>query len=145
MPHPLSGRCRASGDVRVDWLLDSLRTLRGLLLRRPTNLADNDDSLRGSVLRKEFQGLGHARADYGVTADPDARGLPEARVRDRVHDLIRQGPAAGDHSDVPGLEDVIRHDPRLRFPRGRDARAVRPDYATAPRPRVRHDVQAIVE
>src|SRR3989304_131010 len=58
--------------------------------------------------------------------DPGAWGQPDLRLRDRVHDLVRQRAAAGDDAHVPGSEDVAWHDPRLRLPPGDEARAGRP-------------------
>src|SRR5207249_11917220 len=57
MSHPLSGRRRATGHVRHDPFRHvPPDELRGVLLRGPADLADEDDSLRPSVALKETKG-----------------------------------------------------------------------------------------
>src|SRR3990170_1079596 len=145
MPHP-SPRWRGPArDVCVDRLSHPFRTLRGLLLRGPADLADKDDALRLPILRKELERLWHRRPNHRIPANAQAGGFPEARVRDRVHDFIRERATAGDHANVAGPEDVVWHDPRFRFSGGYYTRRIRPNHATALRLRIRDHIEAVVE
>src|SRR6266545_6472777 len=122
-----------------------LDELCGFFLGRPTDFADDNDPVRLAVLLEERERFDRACTDDRVTADPDARRLPESRLRHCVDDLVGQRPASRDYADVSRLEDVIRHDAHLRLARRGDARAVRPDDRASATARVGHQLEAVVE
>src|SRR3989449_11456319 len=64
MAHPLPGRRRPASDVCHDRFRDpSLDEVRGLLLRRAADLADDDDSFCIAVFLEHREAVHHAGAD----------------------------------------------------------------------------------
>src|SRR2546426_5251339 len=146
MAHPLPGRRRPASDVCHDRFRDpSLDEVRGLLLRRAADLADDDDSFCLAVFLKHREGVDHARADDRVPADPDAGRLSETGFGHGVHDLVGQRAAPRDHARVAFLEELVRHDSHLRLAGRCESGAIGSDDGAAAAAGIRHHVQTIVE
>src|SRR3990172_7584916 len=92
---------------------------RGLLLRRPADLADHHDRPGLGIVAEQPEDVDEARAGHRIAPDPDARGLPDAAARELADDLVGERAAARDDADGPRRVDVARHDADLRLA-GRD-------------------------
>ncbi len=88
MPHALARRRRHARDVGHDGLGNIVADVfgRGLLVGA-ADLADHDDALGGGIIFEQFETVDKIQSPYGVSADADAGGLPEAiqcRLIDRL-------------------------------------------------------------
>ena len=91
------------------------QVLRRRLLRRPANLANQNDALRLGVVQKNVQAVNKVGAVEGIAADTDAECLPETGVGRLEHCLISQCAGTRNNPDFTGLVDMARHDADLAF------------------------------
>src|SRR5262249_29673806 len=107
MPHPPAGRRSLSGDEADDRLLESLSDEGGcVLLRRPADLSDHDDSVRIGIQGEEFQGIDEGGADERVAPDTYAGTLTQVKAGQLVNGFVRQCPTFRHDADPALPADV---------------------------------------
>src|SRR5262245_3608128 len=143
--HLLPRRRLEAGDVADDRGRHSGGDEVGrLLLLAPADLTDHHDEVRLGVRLEAAEDVDERAADHRVAPDPHDAALTDAALRERLGDLVGQGPAAADQPDPAGLEDLRRHDADGRLPGADDARAVRADEGLVPAPEMGVDPHHVV-
>lgn len=126
MSHALPRRCGRTGDEPDDRLAHACPDeLRGILFGRTADLANHDDTLGGRIFLEHLENIDEAGTRDRVTADPDARRLPETELGELVHGLISERAATRYDADGAGLVDVAGHDADLALTRRDDAGTIR--------------------
>src|SRR5438552_13852544 len=128
MAHAASRRSGLPGDETDDRLLHvGLDPFRGALFGVAADFADQNNGVRVRIVVEKLDGVEKCRANDGIAADANARGLADAELRQLMHGFVGERAAAADDADVALLVDAAGHDADFAFPRGDDARAVRTD------------------
>src|SRR6266850_1394661 len=130
MAHAAAGGRGLACNKADDGLLHvDLDPLRGALFGVATDFANQNDGVRVGIGAEKLDGVEECRADDGIAADADARGLADAELRQLVDSFVSERAAAADDADISLLVDAARHDADFAFAGRNDAGAVRADEA----------------
>ena len=101
----------------------------GFFLGRPTNLTNHDHKVgvRSSLKSLSIRVIG---PNDGVTANPNASGLPNPNRAELADCLVGQGAASGHNAHASWGMNVARHDSNLALAWGDDAWTVGADHPT---------------
>src|SRR6267143_4764871 len=128
--HAAARRRSLPGDQANDGLLHvGLDVCGGLLFRVAADFADHHDGVRLWIFVEETDRIEVRRTNNRITANANASGLSNAKLRQLMHGLVRQGSAAAHHADVSLLVNPPRHNPHLAFSRRNNSWTIRPDQA----------------
>src|SRR5437660_302570 len=131
MAHAASRRSGLPGDETDDRLLHvGLDPFGGALFGVAADFADQNNGVRVRIVVEKLDGVEKCRANDGIAADADARGLADAELRQLMDGFVGERAAAADDADVALLVDAAGHDADFAFAGGDDARAVRNDEAS---------------
>src|SRR5207244_500817 len=94
--HSFSGRSGSSCNIRRNRLrIMSLGdVISRILFRRPSNLANQDDSVGRLVVPEHLEDVDEVQTSNGVSSDPKTCGLSDTRVSQIRRNFIRQRPAS---------------------------------------------------
>src|SRR5437660_7176359 len=130
MAHAPSRRSGLPGDETDDRLLHvGLDPFRGALFGVAADFADQNNGVRVRIVVEKLDGVEKCRANDGIAADANARGLADAELRQLMDGFVGERAAAADDADVALPVDAAGHDADFAFAGGDDARAVRTDKA----------------
>src|SRR2546429_5370819 len=128
MAHAASRRSGLPGDETDDRLLHvGLDPFGGALFGVAADFADQNNGVRVRIVGEKLDGVEKCRANDGIAADANARGLADAELRQLMDGFVGERAAAADDANVALLVDTAGHDADFAFAGGDDARAVRTD------------------
>lgn len=104
---------RNEADNRLVRRVVALQELRGILLRRTTNLTDHDDAVRRFILQEDVQAVDEVGSGEWIAANANYKRLSETGLRGLVDGFICEGARPGDDTDAATLVDEARHDTDL--------------------------------
>eukprot|EP01137_Pigoraptor_chileana_P004132 Opistho-2@45410 len=114
--HAASGGSRAACNKRHDGLgrlaseVVLLEECSRILLRRSTNLTNENDALGLIVLEEDIKAVHEIGSVEWVAANTNTERLAKTRGGRLRNSLIREGARAGHNADLSSLVDVARHD-----------------------------------
>src|SRR5437667_11005802 len=130
MAHAASRRSGLPCDETDDRLLHvALDPFGGALFGVAADFADQNNGVRVRIVVEKLDGVEKCRANDGIAADANARGLADAELRQLMDGFVGERAAAADDANVALLVDAAGHDADFAFPRGDDARTIRADEA----------------
>src|SRR5437879_12973344 len=86
-----------------------------ILFRRPSNLANQNDSVGRLVVPEHLEDVDEVQTSDGVSSDLKTCGLSGTRVSQIRCNFIRQRPASGINLKASQSKDVAGHDTQLFF------------------------------
>src|SRR3990172_443935 len=106
-----------------------LYVLRGLLLCRPSDFADHDNRVSSRIFIEKPDRVDKARTNNGITAYANARGLPNAPLRELPYGFVGESAAARNQSNPSRFVNETGHDADLALTGRNNPGAIRTDHA----------------